>query len=131
MSDAVMRQRSSSPPPATGGLWDSLLIRGLTICVYLSLNISLNMLNKWTLSLYGFKFPLFMSLAHMLFSFCALLPIMATRSFRELHIPTLQKQWPGITAIGAFFAVNVSFHAALHGGIDSRDTCRKGNLKSV
>ena len=58
----------------------------------------------------GFKFPLFMSLAHMAFSFFALLPIMLTRSFRELHIPTLQKQWPGILAIGTFFAVNVSHH---------------------
>ena len=60
-----------------------------------------------TLSLYGFKFPLFMSLAHMGFSFLALLPIMLTRSFYDLHVPTLQKQWPGILAIGSFFAVNV------------------------
>lgn len=56
----------------------------------------------------GFRFPLFMTLAHMAFSFISLLPIMATPSFREVHVPTLKKQWPGILAIGAFFAVNVS-----------------------
>jgi hypothetical protein len=56
----------------------------------------------------GFKFPLFMSLAHMAFSFLALLPIMFARQFRELHVPTWQKQWMGIVAISTFFAVNVS-----------------------
>lgn len=87
--------------------WDSIILRGFVIALYLGLNISLNLLNKWTLTLYGFNLPLFMSLAHMGFSFLALLPIMLMRSFYDLHVPTLQKQWPGILAISSFFAMNV------------------------
>ena len=88
--------------------WKGFIFRGFAIALYLGLNISLNLLNKWTLTLYGFDMPLFMSLAHMGFSFLALLPIMLMRSFYDLHVPTLQKQWPGILAISSFFAMNVS-----------------------
>ena len=88
----------------------SMIGRGITIIVYLGLNISLNMLNKWTLSLYGFKFPLYMSIGHMLFSFLALAPFMLMSPYRELHVATLQKSWPGILAIGCFFAINIGFN---------------------
>lgn len=46
----------------------------------------------------------------MAFSFCALGPVMLFKSYRELHGPTLQKQWTGLLAIGCFFAVNVGFN---------------------
>ena len=96
-------------PPADDATdcWNAYIFRGFVIALYLGLNISLNLLNKWTLTLYGFNLPLFMSLAHMGFSFLALLPIMLMRSFYDLHVPTLQKQWPGILAISSFFAMNV------------------------
>ncbi|GAX79732.1 hypothetical protein CEUSTIGMA_g7173.t1 [Chlamydomonas eustigma] len=35
---------------------------------------------------------------------------MVTKSYRELHVPTLHKQWMGILAIGTFFAVNIGFN---------------------
>lgn len=90
----------------------SLVFRGLVIAIYLGSNISLNMLNKWTLSLYGFRFPLLMGLAHMAFSFFALAPIMMMKSFRDLHAPTLQKQLFGVMTISTLFAMNVGLNNA-------------------
>lgn len=69
---------------------------------------SLNILNKWTLSLYGFRFPIILSMAHMLFSAAALAPIMCTKAHRDQHVNTITKQWMGLVAIGFFFAINVS-----------------------
>lgn len=103
-------------PAATASPWtedfffSSFVGQGLTVLTYLSLNISLNMLNKWTLSLYGFKFPLYMSILHMAFSFVALAPIMMMSPYRELHMVTLTKNWTGFLAIGVFFAVNIGFN---------------------
>lgn len=99
-----------SSQTAWAKLENSLAYKFFLISMYLGSNISLNMLNKWTLSLYGFRFPLLMSLAHMAFSFLALGPVMLTGSYRELHRPTLEKQWVGVLAIGAFFTVNVGFN---------------------
>mmetsp|Transcript_16545 Transcript_16545/g.35792 ORF Transcript_16545/g.35792 Transcript_16545/m.35792 type:complete len:368 (+) Transcript_16545:182-1285(+) len=91
-------------------IWNFLPFKLFLIAIYLGLNISLNMLNKWTLSMYGFRFPIFMSLAHMAFTFVALAPLMATTSYRELHVTTIRKQWIGLIGIGTFFAVNVGFN---------------------
>jgi hypothetical protein len=97
---------ASAPNGGTGGL----LIKLVVLTFYLGLNISLNMLNKWVLSHYGFKFPLLMSLCHMAFSFFALAPIMLVKSFRDQHAATLQKQWLGLIGVGVFFAVNIGFN---------------------
>jgi hypothetical protein len=97
---------SGAPNGGTGGL----LIKLVVLTFYLGLNISLNMLNKWVLSHYGFRFPLLMSLCHMAFSFFTLAPIMLLKSFREQHTATLQKQWLGLLGVGIFFAVNIGFN---------------------
>ncbi len=49
-------------------------------------------------------------MAHMAFSFIVLLPVMATKGFRELHRPSLERQWLGLMSVGAFFAVNIGFN---------------------
>lgn len=85
----------------------SMLAKAALVFGYLGGNISLNMMNKYFISLYGFRFPLAMSMAHMAFSFLALAPIMMLPQFKRKHAPTLQKQWLGLVAVGAFFAVNV------------------------
>ncbi|PNW85405.1 hypothetical protein CHLRE_03g184850v5 [Chlamydomonas reinhardtii] len=82
----------------------------LTVAAYLGLNISLNMVNKWTLSIYGFRFPIALSIAHMAFSFFALSPFMLTKSMREQHHSTLSKQWPGLLFISICFAINVGLN---------------------
>mmetsp|Transcript_32881 Transcript_32881/g.83458 ORF Transcript_32881/g.83458 Transcript_32881/m.83458 type:complete len:373 (+) Transcript_32881:143-1261(+) len=89
-------------------IFDSLWIKLLLVAAYLSLNISINLLNKWTISIYGFKFPIFLSMCHQAFSALALAPMMLLRSsYREQHSATITKQWPGLLAISAFFAFNL------------------------
>ncbi|PSC74164.1 sugar phosphate phosphate translocator [Micractinium conductrix] len=76
---------------------------------YLSLNSSLNLLNKWSLGVYGFRFPFLLTSCHMLFSFCVLAPV-AMRESWENHRRTLEKQWRGIVYIGAFMALNIALN---------------------
>lgn len=62
------------------------------------------------LSIYGFKFPLLVSLCHQAFSFVTLAPIMCTSGFRDLHMTSLSKQWLGLLGVAICFAVNVGFN---------------------
>ena len=39
-----------------------------------------------------------------------LLPVMFSSGFRNKHRETLQKQWKGIVAIGAFMAANIALN---------------------
>lgn len=88
----------------------SFLVRAGLVVIYLGLNIGLNMMNKWMLGIYGFKFPLLLTVCHQIFSFLALAPVMVTPSFRDTHLQVIQGQWRGLLAVGMFFAVNVSFN---------------------
>lgn len=81
-----------------------------TVAAYLTLNSTLNLMNKWLLGIYGFSFPLLLTSCHMLFSFLILLPFMLREPFKSLHAATLQKQWKGIIGIGLFMAVNIAFN---------------------
>lgn len=81
-----------------------------TVAAYLTLNTTLNLMNKWLLGIYGFSFPLLLTSCHMLFSFLILLPFMLREPFKSLHKATLQKQWKGIIGIGLFMAVNIAFN---------------------
>ena len=81
-----------------------------TITAYLTLNSTLNLMNKWLLGIHGFSFPLLLTSCHMLFSFLILLPFMLKEPFKNLHVATLQKQWKGIIGIGLFMAVNIAFN---------------------
>jgi hypothetical protein len=58
----------------------------------------------------GFSFPLFLTVGHMLFSFCCLAPIMAFKPFLSKHHATLRKQWKGLACIGAFMALNIALN---------------------
>lgn len=81
----------------------------LLILVYLLLNTSLNLLNKWALGHYGMAFPLTLTSAHMSFSFIVLAPF-AMRVPMETHVRTLEKQWKGLVCIGAFLALNIALN---------------------
>jgi hypothetical protein len=54
-----------APPGRAAQLADSLWGKAAVVCAYLSLNIGLNMANKYTISMFGFHFPLTLSIAHM------------------------------------------------------------------
>ncbi len=51
-----------------------------------------------------------MTVAHMLFSFTVLAPIMMMQPFKSQHAATLQKQWKGFSCIGAFMALNIALN---------------------
>ncbi|EFJ52147.1 hypothetical protein VOLCADRAFT_116181 [Volvox carteri f. nagariensis] len=89
---------------------DHWISKVLMVAAYLTLNISLNMVNKWTISIYGFPFPIALSIAHMAFSFVVLAPVMLSKHNRELHYPTISKQWPGLLFISMCFAINVGLN---------------------
>ena len=82
----------------------------ILITLYLSLNSTLNLANKYVLGMYGFSFPLLLTTCHMLFSFLALAPFMFSVSMRAKHAETLGKQWKGIVAIGVFMATNIALN---------------------
>lgn len=81
----------------------------LLVAAYLSLNSSLNLLNKWSLGVYGFRFPFLLTSCHMAFSFVVLAPV-ALRESWESHRRTLEKQWKGVLYIGAFMALNIALN---------------------
>ncbi|GIL72975.1 hypothetical protein Vretimale_4622 [Volvox reticuliferus] len=89
---------------------DHWISKVLMVAAYLTLNISLNMVNKWTISIYGFHFPVALSIAHMVFSFVVLAPFMCSKHNREQHYPTVSKQWPGLLFISVCFAMNVGLN---------------------
>ncbi|KAK9830332.1 hypothetical protein WJX72_011058 [[Myrmecia] bisecta] len=64
-------------------------------------------MNRWVLGVYGFKYPILLTLCHLAFGFCVLAPIMALKSYRTLHRPTWERQWRGFVAVGTFKVANI------------------------
>ena len=86
----------------------------LTVFLYLGLNSSLNLLNRYTLGMAGFKFPVSLTCMHLTFQICALAPIVLLRSRegKETHRAVVKRLWRGLFAIGTFMAVNISLNNA-------------------
>lgn len=83
------------------------------IFAYLILNSALNLLNRWALGLYGLKFPLFMTSAHMIFGSCALSPLMILReSYNSRHALVLQNDWKGLAIVAAFNGFQIACNNA-------------------
>lgn len=80
------------------------------ILVYLLLNMSINLLNKFIISRTGFAFPIAVSLAHMLFAILVLFPAMLRDRYRALHATTWRKNAFGLVVIGASFSANLAFN---------------------
>ena len=87
----------------------TVLYGGLILC-YLGLNSALNLSIKLSMSRFGFRFPLALTVSHMAWSAAFLFPLMLTKSYRGKHRETLQKQWPGIVGIGTFMAANIALN---------------------
>lgn len=80
---------------------------------YLTLNTVLNLLNKWALSQYGFKFPMVLTAAHISFGTIALLPLMLLkRSYRRQHGPTLRTEWRGVLFVGCMNGPQIAVNNA-------------------
>jgi len=125
--DTDRRVRTSAPAVAVMGVAGDLGPSGayapkppgaarviLTVGLYLGLNSSLNLLNRYTLGMAGFKFPVSLTCMHLLFQICALAPIVLLRSNvgKESHRDVITRLWKGLLAIGTFMAINISLNNA-------------------
>lgn len=80
------------------------------VALYLCLNSSLNMINRYVLGIYGFAFPMLLTICHMLFGFVALfVPVLLARR-PEVHKQTWKRQWRGFLCVGAFMAMNIGLN---------------------
>jgi len=89
--------------------------QALRVCAvvagYLVFNTSINLFNRWCLGMYGFSFPLVVTVCHFSFAFFALTPMMLlVPAYREQHKEAWRRDWRGYVATGVFTAVNVSFN---------------------
>ncbi len=89
--------------------WTQYFEYFVLIALYISLNSSLNMMNRYALGIYGFTFPILLTICHMMFAFVVLLPIMVA-STKMQHRATLSRQYKGLICIGVFMALNVSLN---------------------
>jgi solute carrier family 35, member E4 len=88
----------------------SLPARAAVVLVYLILNMSINLLNKFLISRTGFSFPILLTLAHMTFTLLALFPLMLTSEYRALHMPTLSNNKKGLAIVAGCFSANLAFN---------------------
>lgn len=104
--DAPKPVGSASPPPA-----DVTALFGMA-CAYLVLNIAINTFNKWSLGVYGFHFPVSVTLAHQVFSFAALTAWLKTcdpdreRTYRDHW----EAQKAGLVFTGIMTALNLGLN---------------------
>lgn len=80
---------------------------------YLALNTSLNMLNRWALGQYKFRFPMLLTAAHMIFGSLVLLPMMLlTEGYRGTHTANWRKEWKALVFIGAVNGPQIALNNA-------------------
>ncbi len=82
-------------------------------CLYLLLNTSLNMLNRWALGQYKFRFPMLLTAAHMIFGSVVLLPVMTLmEGYRGTHAANWRKEWKALLFIGAVNGPQIALNNA-------------------
>eukprot|EP00325_Prymnesiales_sp_UTEX-LB-985_P006905 CAMPEP_0174707490 /NCGR_PEP_ID=MMETSP1094-20130205/9988_1 /TAXON_ID=156173 /ORGANISM="Chrysochromulina brevifilum, Strain UTEX LB 985" /LENGTH=374 /DNA_ID=CAMNT_0015905877 /DNA_START=24 /DNA_END=1148 /DNA_ORIENTATION=- len=80
---------------------------------YLLLNTSLNMLNRWALGQYRFRFPILLTAAHMLFGSVVMLPMMMIKEgYRGTHMSNWRKDWKALLFIGAVNGPQIALNNA-------------------
>ena len=90
--------------PADGGAPKTSPARtALIIVLYLGLNSSLNLLNRYTLGHAGFRYPVSLTCAHLTFQICSLAPVVFSgKPVGETHVQTVGRLWKALVAIGGF-----------------------------
>ena len=77
---------------------------------YLGLNGALNLGIKLSVSVFGFRYPLALTVCHMAWSAVFLLPVMLSSRYRDKHLETIRKQWAGIIGIGLLMAASIALN---------------------
>jgi len=98
----------SAPPSGPVHVIRTVLI----VLAYLGLNSSLNLLNRYTLGHAGFRYPVSLTCAHLLFSLCTLAPLMLRAPYAGTHEEVVGRSWKGVAAIGTFMGVNIALNNA-------------------
>mmetsp|Transcript_1115 Transcript_1115/g.3068 ORF Transcript_1115/g.3068 Transcript_1115/m.3068 type:complete len:372 (-) Transcript_1115:134-1249(-) len=91
----------------------SLPFRVGVAVAYLLLNTSLNMLNRWALGQYRFRFPMMLTASHMIFGSIVLAPIMVMKEgYRGTHADNWRKDWKALLFIGAVNGPQIALNNA-------------------
>jgi hypothetical protein len=78
---------------------------------FFALNAALSLLNRWSLGVAGFRFPLLLTVAHATFTFCAMLPAVALRPGTwARYRGTLRHEWRGVAVVGVCLSVNIALN---------------------
>jgi drug/metabolite transporter (DMT)-like permease len=81
--------------------------------MYLVLNTSLNMLNRWALGKYKFRFPMLLTAAHMIFGALMLAPLMFIHNdYRGTHTTNWRRNWKALLFIGAVNGPQIALNNA-------------------
>ena len=104
-SSAAMAKQMDNP---TGQVFRT----GLIVLLYLGLNSSLNLLNRYTLGHAGFRFPVSLTCFHLVFQMASLAPLLARPPYAGTHEETLARSWKSLAAIGAFMSLNIGLNNA-------------------
>ena len=92
--------------PLSRNNWSRAAFYISLFALYLTLNSVLNLANRWALGLSGFRFPILLTMAHAIFSFSVLGPVLTAK--RVDHAATLRKSWRGILLIGILMGCNIA-----------------------
>ena len=84
------------------------------VLLYLGLNSSLNLLNRYTLGHAGFSFPILLTCAHLSFSVLCLSPVMLSPkfSYASSHGEILPRVKSAVVKIGLFMSLNIAMNNA-------------------
>jgi len=96
--------RRGSPPEPAG--------IGLIILLYLCLNSTLNLLNRYTLGHAGFRYPVSLTCFHLAFQLCSLTPLLMRPPYAGTHREHLSRSWKPIALIGVFMGLNIGLNNA-------------------
>lgn len=90
---------------------ESVIRVSSVVAGYLVFNTSINLFNRWCLGVYGFKFPLTVTVCHFAFAFLALTPLMVlVPTYAAQHREAWRRDWKGFLATGVFTGINVAFN---------------------
>jgi hypothetical protein len=90
----------------------SVLRTGLIIGLYLVLNSSLNLLNRYTLGHAGFRYPVSLTCFHLTFQLCSLAPLLMRAPYAGTHGESVGRNWKGVALIGTFMSLNIGLNNA-------------------
>ena len=105
---------SGSSSNTNAGMVNHQMKTFVLVLLYLGLNSSLNLLNRYTLGHAGFSFPILLTVAHLSFSVICLSPIMLSPklSYASSHQEILPRVKNAVVKIGLFMSLNIAMNNA-------------------